>query len=92
MTDESRKEYEVPDEANGNPINGVIVTEVVDGSPAAERGLTPGDVIRRIGQQQVMTVSDLIDGVAEVRKSNKTSFLLLVRRGSRERFVAIPVE
>ena len=92
LTDESRKEYEVPDEANGNPINGVIVTEVVDGSPAAERGLTPGDVIRRIGQQQVMTVSDLIDGVAEVRKSNKTSFLLLVRRGSRERFVAIPVE
>ena len=92
LTDDSRKEFEVPDEANGTPINGVIVTEVIDGSPAAERGLTPGDVIRRIGQQQVSTVSDLIDGVAEVRKSNKTSFLLLVRRGSRERFVAIPVE
>ena len=92
LTDEARKEYEVPDDANGEAINGVIVTEVVDGSPSSERGLTPGDVIRRIGQRQVTTVSDLIDGVAEVRKSNKTSFLLLVRRGSRERFVAIPVE
>ena len=92
LTDDARKDYEVPDAANGEPINGVVVTEVIDGSPASERGLTPGDVIRRIGQRQVMTVSDLIDGVAEVRKANKTSFLLLVRRGSRERFVAIPVE
>ena len=92
LTDEARDQYEIPDDSNGNEINGVVVTEVIDGSPAAERGVTPGDVIRRIGQRQVMTVSDLIDGVAEVRKSKKTSFLLLVRRGSRERFVAIPVE
>ena len=59
---------------------------------AAERGMTPGDVIRRIGQRQIMGVNDLIDGVKEVKDANKSSFLLLVRRGDRERFVAIPVE
>jgi hypothetical protein len=39
-----------------------------------------------------MGVNDLIDGVKEVKDANKSSFLLLVRRGDRERFVAIPVE
>ena len=51
-----------------------------------------GDIIRRIGQKQVMSQSDLIDGVAEARRLEKSTFLLLIRREGRERFVAIPVE
>jgi len=92
LTEKMRKDFNVPEEVNGKSITGVVVTEVIDGSPAAERGMTPGDVIRRIGQRQIMGVNDLIDGVKEVKDANKSSFLLLVRRGDRERFVAIPVE
>ena len=68
------------------------MTEVVEGSPAAGRGLEPGDVIRRINQKPIARIADLIDGVNEVRDQEKSSFLLLVRRGDRERFVAMPVE
>jgi len=86
------KKYELPDEVNGSPLNGVIVTEVIDGSPAASRGITEGDVIRRIGQTQIMMVKDLSDGIKEARAQKKSSVLLLVRRAGRERFVAIPLE
>ncbi|MCE2517286.1 MAG: PDZ domain-containing protein, partial [Alphaproteobacteria bacterium] len=92
ITDELRSQYEIPDQVDDKAINGVVVTEVIQGSPAAERGIEAGDIIRRIGQMQVMTTSDLIDGVTEARKQEKSSFLLLVRRGARERFVAIPIE
>ena len=69
----------LPEEANGAPLTGVVVTEVVEGSPAAERGLEPGDVIRRINQKPIARIADLIDGVNEVRDQEKSSFLLLVR-------------
>ena len=92
IDDEARKKYELPDEVNGSPLNGVIVTEVIDGSPATSRGITEGDVIRRIGQTQIMMVKDLSDGIKEARAQKKSSVLLLVRRAGRERFVAIPLE
>lgn len=92
LTDELREEYNIPDAPSGEALRGVVVTEVVQGSPAAERGMQAGDIIRRIGQKQVMSQSDLIDGVAEARRLKKSTFLLLIRREGRERFVAIPVE
>lgn len=92
LTDELREEYNIPDASSGEALRGVVVTEVVQGSPAAERGMQAGDIIRRIGQKQVMSQSDLIDGVAEARRLKKSTFLLLIRREGRERFVAIPVE
>lgn len=90
MTDAIREEFNIPDD--DDTLRGVVVTEVIQGSPAAERGMQVGDLIRRIGQKQVMSPSDLIDGVAEARRLKKNTFLLLIRRGDRERFVAIPVE
>ena len=90
ITDELRGEYNIPDAPSGEALRGVVVTEVVQGSPASERGMQVGDIIRRIGQKQVMSLSDLIDGVAEARRLEKSTFLLLIRREGRERFVAIP--
>ena len=90
MNAASREKYNLPEEANGAPLTGVVVTEVVEGSPAAERGLEPGDVIRRSTRNR-SPVSDLIDGVNEVR-IRKIILPALVRRGDRERFVAMPVE
>ena len=92
ITDELREEFNIPDAPSGEALRGVVVTEVVQGSPASERGMQVGDIIRRIGQKQVMSQSDLIDGVAEARRLEKSTFLLLIRREGRERFVAIPVE
>lgn len=91
ITDSLQEQYEIPDQLDGKPLNGVVVTEVVPGSPAADRGIEAGDVIRRIGQMQVQSTDNLIEGVDEARKQEKSSILLLVRRGARERFVAVPI-
>ena len=92
ITDRLRAEHEIPENIDGKPMNGVIVVEVVQGSPASERGIAIGDIIRRIGQKQVQKPADLIDAVEDARKQKKPSFLLLIRRGERERFIAIPIE
>lgn len=92
INDQMREKFEIPDQVDGKKLNGVVVTEVIQGSPASERGIVEGDIIRRIGQKQVQNTTDLIDAVQEAKKLEKTSFLLLVRRGSRERFVAIPIK
>ena len=84
--------YNLPEKINGSPITGVVVTEVDAGSPAAERGLGVGDVIRRIGQHQVNSKEDLIKGIEDARTQRKSSFLLLVRTGERERFIPMPLE
>jgi serine protease Do len=40
-------------------VNGVLVTAVDPGSPAARAALKPGDVIVQVGQQQVTTAEQL---------------------------------
>jgi serine protease Do len=87
----SREKFGLSAEVNGRPLTGAVVSEVVPGSPAAERGLEAGDVIRSVNQRQITQISDLIDGVNEARNLGKTSVLLLVYRNDNERFVAMPV-
>lgn len=91
LTRSLREDYDFPEQSD-DELHGVLVIEVVQGSPAATNGIQIGDLIRRIGQKQVMTLDDLVDGVAEARQLGKGSFLLLIRRGKRERFFAIPVK
>ncbi|MFN2165980.1 MAG: PDZ domain-containing protein, partial [Anaerolineae bacterium] len=57
--------------------SGVLVVNVVPGSPAAQRGLRPGDVIIAANRRRVTTLADL-QAVAE----NGQSLLLNIRRGS----------
>ena len=91
LNDATRKKYEIPHDNKGNLPNGVVVTEVVKGSPAAKGGVKIGDVIRRVGQTQVMSVDDLVMGVNS-SQDGKASILLLIRRDLREQFVAVPLQ
>jgi len=58
---------------------GVEATEVEPGSPAAQRGLRPGDVITAVNRQIVGNLRELRD----VAEDNSILFLL-VRRGDRQ--------
>ncbi|MBT8081448.1 MAG: Do family serine endopeptidase [Gammaproteobacteria bacterium] len=64
--------------------NGVEVTEVVEGSPAAQRGLRTGDVITAVNRVLVRNLDDL----AEIAQGNRILFLL-VRRGDRSLMLQI---
>ncbi|MFZ0255045.1 MAG: PDZ domain-containing protein, partial [Gammaproteobacteria bacterium] len=53
MTDDLRQAFGVPRDL------GVLVTEVVDASPAAEAGLAAGDVITRMDRKQIAAIGDV---------------------------------
>jgi S1-C subfamily serine protease len=46
---------------------GVLVMEVVEGTPAQEAGLVAGDVIVRVGSQDVSSLEDLRFGLGYVQ-------------------------
>ena len=88
LTDEARKTFKIKDS-----IKGVIVTSVDPGSPAAERGLRPGDVIEEINHQAVDNPADVAKAIQDAKKEgNKKPALLLVSNGEGvARFVAVPL-
>ncbi len=66
---------------------GVLVSSTVEGGPAEQAGLRPGDVITRVGDRPIAGVQDLFDLVAETGPDAAVS--LEVWRGS-ERIEARP--
>jgi serine protease Do len=70
---------------------GAIVAQVRPGSPAAERGLRQGDVIRRAGNREVTSPSDVIDAVKAAREVGQRSVALQIERDEGRSFLAVPL-
>ena len=71
----------------GYPLGeGVIVTAVTPGSPAADAGIQPGDLIEDVNRQSVNSVDDFEKAV---RRTNENKILLLVRRGEYSQFIVV---
>ena len=86
-TDRTRLGLELVPSEDGR---GVQVASVMPNSPAAEKGLRPGDVILEVGGIQVddpMAVEAAVDRAAG---EGQEGVLMLVRSGERQRFVAMP--
>jgi serine protease Do len=70
--------------------SGVIIVQIESGSPAAEAGLSPGDIIVEIDKKQidsVMTFNRLLEGVKE-----GDTILFLIDRGGTTIFVTLNVK
>jgi len=87
INDDLRKRFDIPD-----TVGGVVVVEVKEKSPAKARGIISGDVIQKVDQIEVETPASIVELVGQAKSKNKTSVLLLVKRGMNGRFIAIPVE
>ncbi|HSG06852.1 MAG TPA: PDZ domain-containing protein [Longimicrobiales bacterium] len=57
---------------------GVLVVDVPEGTPAAEAGLQPGDVVIRVGGREVHSILDLREGLARAASDLP---ITLVRKG-----------
>jgi serine protease Do len=66
---------------------GVVVTEVAEGSAAAEAGLEAGDLITEVNRDRVSSVEEFRNALA--RAKGKDSVLMLVRREGASRFVIV---
>jgi serine protease Do len=86
LTPEARDKYQIAQDQKG-----VLVADVGQGTPAADRGLKPGDVIVEVQQEEVATPADVQDRVEKVKKSGKSSVLMLVQSGDGLRWVPLSV-
>ncbi|MFH1341499.1 MAG: Do family serine endopeptidase [Pseudomonadota bacterium] len=71
--------------------DGVVVTEVVPKSAAAERGFKEGDVILEVAGKSVTNAGDVREAINTARADNKNSVLMRVKTGGSSRFVAVPL-
>jgi serine protease Do len=88
MSDELRKRYAIKD-----TVKGIVITGVDANSPAAEKRLSPGDVIIEIAQEAVGNAEDFQAKIDKLKKEGRKSALLLVAGGDGElRFVALSLQ
>ncbi len=70
---------------------GVVITAVDGSSPAAERGVQPGDVILEVQQQEVSKPADVLDQIAAVRREKRQNVLMLLQNHGGTRWVPLPL-
>jgi serine protease Do len=71
-------------------VQGVLVSDVEQGSPAFRAGIARGDIITRVNRQPVRTTQEASRALAQV-PSGGTAFLLVLR-GGQEQFFTVRKE
>jgi serine protease Do len=72
--------------------SGVVIASIDSSSDAAEKGLQRGDVILAVQGQRVTTPAQVVAAVEAAKRANRTSVLLLVKRGTApEAFVGVDI-
>jgi len=70
-----------------------VITGVDTGTPAAEKRLSPGDVVVEVAQEEVKTAADLQKRIDQLKKDGRKAALLLVSNAEGElRFVALSLQ
>jgi serine protease Do len=88
MSGDLRKRYNIKD-----TVNGVVITAIDASSPAADKRLSPGDVIIEIAQEAVANTDDFKAKVDKLKKDGRRSALLLIAGADGElRFVALSLQ
>ena len=87
LTPELRERYEIDEKTKG-----VVITKVDEGSPAAERGLQPGEVIVEVNQEPVSSPQQVVDKVKEAKSQGRRGVLVMVDRQGEQRFVGLSVD
>jgi serine protease Do len=71
---------------------GVVVVDVTKDSAAAEKGVSPGDVIMEAAQEEIKTTSQVAGKIADAKKAGRKSILLLVEHKGDLRFIALRLD
>ena len=85
LTPALREQYGLTDSAAG-----VVVTDVNDNSPSAEKGVEAGDVILEVAQEAVSSPADVRDKIEKLKTDQRRiALMLLVNKDGEHRHVGI---
>ncbi|MFO1089228.1 MAG: DegQ family serine endoprotease [Hyphomicrobiales bacterium] len=90
LTPELRQRYRLDDKAEG-----ALVVEVAKDSPAAEKGVEPGDVISVADDQKVSAPADVQRQIDKAKGEGQKSILVVVLKASRKgdpHFISLRLE
>jgi len=85
LTNELRERFTLNPDSKG-----VVVVEVAPGSPAADRGLRPGDLIVEVQQEAVANPAEVQDRVERARRAGRGNVLMLIEGQGGLRWVPLP--
>jgi serine protease Do len=85
-------ELAAANEVAGAGDRGAVVVGVEDDSEAAAKGLQVGDVILKVGGEDVTDPQDVAEGLKRAAKLNRKAVLLWVQSGDRRQFVSLSVK
>jgi len=88
LSDEVREEAKI-----SSDINGLLITAVTAGSPAADKGIVAGEIIVQIGQEPVLTLKDAATQIKNLKDRKRKNALLMVSKAAGDiRFVVLPMQ
>ncbi|RAI01042.1 serine protease [Acuticoccus sediminis] len=88
ITDELRSTYKIDAD-----VKGVLVVDIEEGSLAAEKRITAGDVIIEVGQKPVSSPQDVAEQIEALKEKNRnTALLTLSSANGALRFTALRIE
>ena len=88
LSDGLREQYKLD-----GSVRGLVITAVEEGSKAAEKGISEGEVVVEVGQQPVATRKDVAERLDALKSRNRKSALFLIASADGElRFVAIKTD
>ena len=85
ITKEMIDKYDLSEEKDG-----VVITEVIEGSPAFQLNIREGHIIRRVGQRKVETVETVTSEIERLREMGRSGVLMLIEANGKNRFVQLP--
>ncbi len=85
---ESRKSFGIADS-----VDGVVITDVAKGSPAADKGLKPGEVIVEVAQEFMQSPGAVSTKVAALKKEGRRNAQMMIASANGDlRFLAVPLD
>lgn len=76
---------------NGDGTGGVLIQEVEPDTPAAQRGLSVGDVILEVDNTPVSSAADFDKAIETVRGKGLETALVKVARNGESTFIGLPI-